>query len=64
LIAINSQKMYTLQVGLSQLTSQAIGTDWGGVMTGAAIASIPMLIVFLFFQKYIVKVVSISSLKG
>lgn len=64
LIATNSQKIFTLQVGLSRLNSLETGADWGGTMAGAALASIPVLIFFLFFQKQIVKGFSISGLKG
>ncbi|MCL4561706.1 MAG: carbohydrate ABC transporter permease [Chloroflexi bacterium] len=64
LIATNSEKFYTLQVGLSRLNQLETGADWGGTMAGAALASIPMLIFFLFFQKQIVKGVSLSGLKG
>jgi multiple sugar transport system permease protein len=64
LIAINTAEVYTLQVGLSRLNSLETGADWGGTMSGAALASIPMLIFFLFFQKQIVQGVSLSGLKG
>jgi len=64
MIATNSEQIYTLQVGLSRLNSLETGADWGGTMAGAALASIPMLIFFLFFQKQIVKGVSLSGLKG
>ena len=33
-------------------------------MTGAAIATIPTLIVFLLFQRYIVRGVVLAGLKG
>lgn len=64
LIATNKEQFFTLQVGLSRLNSLETGADWGGTMAGAALASIPMLIFFLFFQKQIVKGVSLSGLKG
>jgi multiple sugar transport system permease protein len=64
LIVINSDKMQTLQVGLSRLSSLETGADWGGNMSGAALASIPMLIVFLFFQRQIVSGMTLSGLKG
>jgi multiple sugar transport system permease protein len=64
LIAINKEKYFTLQVGLSRLNQLETGADWGGTMAGAALASIPVIIFFLFFQKQIVKGVSLSGLKG
>jgi multiple sugar transport system permease protein len=64
LIVINSQKLFTLQVGLSRLSSLETGADWGGTMSGAALASIPMLIIFLIFQRQIIKGISLTGLKG
>lgn len=64
LIVINSDKMQTLQVGLSRLNALETGADWGGTMSGAALASIPMLIVFLFFQRQIINGMKLSGLKG
>jgi multiple sugar transport system permease protein len=64
LIVINSNKMQTLQIGLSRLSSLETGADWGGTMSGAALASIPMLIVFMFFQKQIISGMKLSGLKG
>jgi len=64
LIVINSDNMQTLQVGLSRLSSTETGADWGGTMSGAALASVPMLIVFMFFQRQIVQGVTLSGLKG
>lgn len=64
LIVTNSDQMQTLQVGLSRLSQLETGADWGGTMSGAALASIPMLIVFLFFQKQIISGMKLSGLKG
>ncbi len=64
LIVVNSSSRFTLQVGLSQLSAQEIGKDWGGAMAGAALASIPMLVVFLFFQRQIVRGMKLSGMKG
>jgi multiple sugar transport system permease protein len=64
LIVINSNEMQTLQIGLSRLSELETGADWGGTMSGAALASIPMLIVFMFFQKQIVSGMKLSGLKG
>lgn len=64
LIVVNSDNMQTLQVGLSRLSSLETGADWGGTMSGAALASIPMLIVFMFFQRQIVQGMTLTGLKG
>jgi multiple sugar transport system permease protein len=64
LIVVNSDQMQTLQVGLSRMSSLETGADWGGTMSGAALASIPMLIVFMFFQRQIVEGMTLTGLKG
>lgn len=64
LIITNSPESQTLQVGLSQLAAQETGADWGVIMAGSALASLPMLIVFLVFQKHIVGGLKFSGLKG
>ncbi len=64
LVVVNSNAKMTLQVGLSQLSAQEIGKDWGGLMAGSAVASIPMLIIFLLFQRQIVRGMKLSGLKG
>ncbi len=64
LIVTNTDNMQTLQVGLSRLSSLETGADWGGTMSGAALASIPMLIVFLVFQRQIVRGIKMTGIKG
>jgi len=64
LIVVNSDNMQTLQVGLSRLSSEETGADWGGTMSGAALASIPMFIIFMFFQRQIVQGMTLTGLKG
>jgi multiple sugar transport system permease protein len=63
LIVINSSEMRTLPLALSVLNSQ-FGTRFAMVMAGAVVATTPMLIVFLSFQKYFMKGVAMTGLKG
>ena len=64
LIVVNSDTNLTLQVGLSRITATEAGADWGGTMSGAALASLPMLIVFFIFQRQIISGMKLSGLKG
>ena len=59
----NSWDMYTLPVGLSTFADEA-DVAWELVMTGAAIATIPTLVVFLVFQRFIIRGVVMAGLKG
>ena len=63
LIVTNSWEMYTLPVGLSTFADEA-DVQWELVMTGAAISTIPTLIVFLIFQRFIIRGVVMAGLKG
>ena len=63
LIVINSSSMRTLPLALSVLNGQ-FGTRFAMIMAGAVVATTPMLIVFLFFQKYFMKGIALTWPKG
>lgn len=63
LIVINSSAMRTLPLGLSVLNGQ-FGTRFAMIMAGAVVATTPMLIVFLAFQKYFMKGITMTGFKG
>lgn len=63
LISTTSKELYTLPVGLTSFAvEQAI--QWEMIMTGAGIATIPTLLVFLALQRYIVRGVMLAGLRG
>lgn len=63
LIVISSSDMRTLPLALSVLNSQ-FGTRFAMVMAAAVVATTPMLIVFLAFQKYFMKGIAMTGLRG
>ncbi|MGN8024426.1 carbohydrate ABC transporter permease [Phyllobacterium sp. 22229] len=63
LIVTTSKELYTLPVGLSSFAVEQ-SIQWELIMTGAAIATLPTLIVFLVLQRYIVRGVMLAGLKG
>ncbi|MEP2978262.1 MAG: carbohydrate ABC transporter permease [Lentilitoribacter sp.] len=63
LIVTNSVEMYTIPVGLSGFGDE-VDVAWELIMTGAAISTIPTLIVFLIFQRFIIRGVVMAGLKG
>jgi multiple sugar transport system permease protein len=63
LIVTNRTSMMTLQIGLNSLQNQFF-TDYGLLMAGAAVSAVPMIVVFLLFQPYFVRGVSIGAVKG
>ncbi len=63
LIVTTSQHLYTLPVGLASFAAEQ-ETHWELVMTGASIATLPALAVFLLFRRFIVRGVLLAGLKG
>lgn len=64
-IYLTVQESQTLQPLLASLNSTyESGTNFPLVMTGSIIASIPMIIIFVFFQKYFIKSMALTGIKG
>jgi len=64
LVVINKEKMLTLPVGISKLVAGWGSVDIGLGMAGATLAFIPMLMIFLFFQDYFIKGITVGAVKG
>lgn len=58
-----SPERLTLPAGLSSLNG-AFDTNYPVVMAGATIASVPVLILYMFVQRYIIEGVASSGIKG
>lgn len=63
LIVTVSNEMKTLPVGLATLQGQYL-TDWTVLMAGSVIVIIPVLVVFIFNQRFFVKGIVMTGLKG
>ncbi len=63
LIAVAKPRMFTLPVGLANFSGEA-GSNWHYIMTGATVSMAPLVIVFLVFQKQIVRGIAMTGLKG
>jgi multiple sugar transport system permease protein len=63
LIMTNSQPMKTLPVGLADFQGQ-YQTDWPVLMAGAMLSIIPMILVFVFCQRFFVKGIQLGAVKG
>ncbi|MDP8258234.1 MAG: carbohydrate ABC transporter permease [Candidatus Aadella gelida] len=62
LVIIHTSHMRTLPLALAVLTGQ-FGANFGLVMAGAVVATVPMLVVYLLFQKYIIKGIEMTGLR-
>lgn len=62
LIVIESPEVRTLPVGLAYFSGE-FEDYWEMVMTGATIAVIPLIIIFIIFQRHIIKGITLTGLK-
>jgi multiple sugar transport system permease protein len=62
-IMVSTSDMRTLPVALRSLQSE-YGTEWGMMMAGSLIAMLPMLIIFLFAQRYFVRGIATTGFGG
>jgi len=63
LIVAQKDALKTLPVGLSVFHTE-FRTDYGVQMAAVLLSIIPFLIVFLFFQRYFIKGMTVGALKG
>ncbi len=63
LIIIDDPKLYTLPLGLQQLSS-SFSLDWRLVAAGALVSILPVLLVFVLLQRYILPSATANSVKG
>lgn len=63
LIAINNQQSFTLQLGIANFQG-AHQTDWSLIMAGNVIATLPLILFFLFAQRQFIATMTFSGLKG
>ena len=63
MVVISSPQKYTYPLMLSSLVREGNTVEYGPVMVGAAIGLLPLAVVFVLFQKYIVSGVFGGSLK-
>jgi multiple sugar transport system permease protein len=63
LIVLNTEEMFTVQLGLA-IFRDRYATEWGSLMAGSVVATLPILVVFFFAQKYFIQGITLSGLKG
>lgn len=63
-VILQSERNWTLAVGLYGWVSALLEANWGLFTAGAVISAIPVLVLFLFLQKYIVGGLTAGATKG
>jgi N,N'-diacetylchitobiose transport system permease protein len=64
LVIMNRPEHQTLPVWLQAFNEGARGTDWGGVMAGSTLMSIPAIIFFLLIQRRVTSGLLAGAVKG
>ena len=63
-ISVN-QDLYTLPLGLAILRGgMGENLQWNAILAGSLVTTLPMAIIFVFFQRYFIEGISYSGLKG
>ncbi len=63
LIVTSEKAMMTLPVGLAFFSSEN-GADWHLIMTGATLSVVPLMTIFVLFQRQIIKGIALTGVKG
>lgn len=63
LIFIRSDHLYTIQIGIDKFTSQS-GELYSLIMAGSVSAILPLLIIFIIGQKYVLEGIALGGVKG
>jgi multiple sugar transport system permease protein len=63
MIILNNPDMFTVQLGL-QAFSYNHATEYGPMMAASVVATVPIIALFIFAQKYFVQGISFSGIKG
>ena len=63
LIMLSTSSKLTISLGIATMQGES-STDYGLLMAGAALASVPIIIVFIIFQKYFTKGITMGAVKG
>jgi sn-glycerol 3-phosphate transport system permease protein len=64
LIVTNTSNMRTLPIGIYWLRNSEGVINWGVVMAGSLFLIVPVMIVFLWLQRYIVEGIAAGAVKG
>jgi len=61
LIVLQKETMKTLPLGVSSLVKEGLRVDYGLAMAGGTLAALPLMILFLMFQRSLINGISLGS---
>ena len=63
LVMLTSEEKWTLPLAIANMQGE-MSSDFGLIMAGAALASIPIIVVFIAFQKYFTQGIAMGAVQG
>ena len=63
LVMLTSRSNLTLPLGIARLQGE-MASDFGLIMAGAALAAVPIIVIFIAFQKYFTQGIAMGAVKG
>ena len=63
MVMLSSREKLTISLGVATLQAE-MATNSGLIMAGAALAAVPIVTVFLVFQKFFTQGITMGAVKG
>jgi len=64
LIYLSNPNLYTVSLALRAFADPGSGTNWGAVFAMLTLSLMPVILIFVFFQRYLVEGIATTGLKG
>jgi multiple sugar transport system permease protein len=64
LIYLTKPKLYTVSIALRAFSDPSGMTDWGAIFAMLSLSLVPVFVIFILFQRYLVEGISTTGLKG
>ncbi len=64
LLYLNKPRMYTVSLALRMFADPSTATDWAAMFAMGTLSLLPIFIIFIMFQRYLVEGISTTGLKG
>lgn len=63
-IYLTQPELHTVSVALRSFSDPASATDWGAIFAMSTLSLVPIFVIFIFFQRYLVEGIATTGLKG
>lgn len=64
LVYLTDPNLYTISIALRSFSDEGSLTDWGAVFAMLTLSLLPVFLIFVFFQRYLVEGIATTGLKG